>query len=151
MKLAGEFSTLCWDLQGCESFFSTISLAMTKKNPVSHEILIQVASISILGFCFFKVIRLKQNILSALGPPNTEESCSVSCLSAWPLPKLLESYFPLDLIILTLEINCSGASIWQLESPDLEGIVRVGSCKELFHFLPKFVPPLPPYSVFLFK
>lgn len=77
MKPVGEFSVLCWDVQGYESFANRINLVQ-KKNPVSYEILIQVASFSILDFCIFKVISLKENIFSALGPPNTEQSCSES-------------------------------------------------------------------------
>lgn len=115
-----------------------------KKNPVSYEILIQVSSFSILGFCIFKVISLKENMFSALGPPNTEQSCSES-LSAWSLARLLESYFPFGLIIPSLEINCSGASIWQWEDSDLRAIVRAGFLQRTFrersHSLPKFFPP----------
>lgn len=115
-----------------------------KKNPVSYEILIQVASFSILGFCIFKVISLKQNIFSALGPPNTEQSCSES-LSVWSLARLLGSYFPFGLIIPILEINCSGANIWQWEDQDLRAIVRAGflqrTFRELSHSFPKFFPP----------
>lgn len=116
-----------------------------KKSPVSYEILIQVASFSILSFCIFKVISLKENIFSALGPPNTEQSCSGS-LSACSLARLLESYFPFGLIIPSLEINCSGASIWQWEDPDLRAIVRAGflqrTFRELSHSLPKSPPCL---------
>lgn len=157
MKPAGEFSVLCWGTESCESFFNGINFALRrkKKNPVFHEILIQVASISILEFCFFKLIRFKENIFSVFGPPNTEQSCSESCLSASFLPKLLETYFPLSLIIPSLEMNCSGARIWQWEHSDLAGIVRAGFLqrlfRELFYSLPKFVSQLSSYSVFLFK
>lgn len=105
------------------------TLHREKKNPVSNEILIQVASISILGFWFFKVIRLKENIFSALGPPNTEQSCSESCFSAWSLPKLLASYFPFGLIIppalkwIVLE-PVSGSGSTQTS----QALLELGSC-----------------------
>lgn len=156
MKPAGEFSTLCRGAQGCESLFNTINLApRKKKNPLpwninsscqhQHSRILLSQSHQVEG----------KHIFSALGSPNTELSCPESCLSAWSLPKLLEFYFPLGLIIPSLEMNCSGASIWQWEHPDLAGIVRAEFLqrpfRELSHSLPKFVSPLSPYSVFSLK
>lgn len=103
----------------------------------------------------FKVIILKENLFSALGPPNREQSYSKSYLSVYGCLSCLNLIFHLVYNHPQPWNELFWSQYLAVGAPKTHSIVRAGFLRrpfrDLSHSVSKFVSPPSPYNVFSFK